>query len=64
MIRLAVQTRRSGTHGEHDFANVLAGFHQRVRAVTLEEVNRVARERLDPAKLTIVKAGDFAGARN
>jgi zinc protease len=37
-------------------------LEQRVRAVTLEEVNRVARARLDPAKLTIVKAGDFGGA--
>ncbi|MGE0160449.1 MAG: M16 family metallopeptidase [Gemmatimonadales bacterium] len=43
------------------------GFDQqledRVRAVTLDEVNRVARERLDPAKLTIVRAGDFGGPR-
>ncbi len=32
----------------------------RVRAVTLDEVNRVARARLDVSKMTIVKAGDFA----
>jgi zinc protease len=42
------------------------GFDQeledKVRAVTLDEVNRVTRARLDPSKLTIVKAGDFAGA--
>jgi zinc protease len=37
-------------------------LEERVRTVTLEEVNRVARERLDPSKLTIVKAGDFGGA--
>jgi zinc protease len=37
-------------------------LEERVRAVTLDEVNRVARERLDPSKLTIVKAGDFSGA--
>ena len=37
-------------------------LEQRVRAVTLGEVNRVTRERLDPAKLTIVKAGDFGDA--
>jgi len=36
-------------------------LEERVRAVTLEEVNRVARARLDPSKLTIVKAGDFGG---
>jgi zinc protease len=36
-------------------------LEDRVRAVTLEEVNRVARERLDPSKLTVVKAGDFRG---
>ena len=44
------------------------GFDQqledRVRAVTLDEVNRVTRARLDPTKFTIVKAGDFAGAGN
>jgi zinc protease len=39
-------------------------LEDRVRALTLEEVNRVARARLDPSKLTIVKAGDFAGAGN
>jgi zinc protease len=39
-------------------------LEERVRAVTLAEVNRVARARLDPSKLTIVKAGDFAGAAN
>ena len=33
----------------------------RVRALTLAEVNRVTRARLDVAKMTIVKAGDFAG---
>ena len=42
------------------------GFDQEledeVRALTLQEVNRVTRARLDPSKLTIVKAGDFAGA--
>jgi zinc protease len=37
-------------------------LEERVRALTLEEVNRVTRARLDPEKLTIVKAGDFAGA--
>jgi zinc protease len=37
-------------------------LEERVRAVTLDEINRVARARLDPSKLTIVKAGDFGGS--
>jgi zinc protease len=37
-------------------------LEDRVRALTLDEVNRVARARLDPSKLTIVKAGDIGGA--
>ena len=36
-------------------------LEDRVRAVTLEEVNRVTRARIDLSKLTIVKAGDFGG---
>jgi zinc protease len=39
-------------------------LEDRVRALTLAEVNRVTRARIDPAKLTIVKAGDFANAGN
>jgi zinc protease len=35
-------------------------LEDRVRAVTLADVNRVARARLDVSKMTIVKAGDFA----
>lgn len=38
-----------------------AELEDRVRSMTLDEVNRGVRERLDPSKLTIVKAGDFAG---
>jgi zinc protease len=38
-------------------------LEDRVRAVTLEEVNRIARARLDVSKMTIVQAGDFAGRR-
>ena len=34
---------------------------ERVRALTLAEVNRAVRDRLDLAKMTIVKAGDFPG---
>ncbi|HET9948757.1 MAG TPA: pitrilysin family protein [Longimicrobiales bacterium] len=37
-----------------------AELEERVRALTLEEVNRAAREWLDPSRVTIVKAGDFA----
>jgi zinc protease len=36
-----------------------AELEDRVRGITLAEVNRVVRERLDPSKITIVKAGDF-----
>ncbi|MGD8870233.1 MAG: pitrilysin family protein [Gemmatimonadota bacterium] len=36
-----------------------AELEDRVRSMTLDEVNRVVRERIDPSKITIVKAGDF-----
>jgi zinc protease len=39
-----------------------AELEDRVRAMTLAEVNRVMRERLDRTKITIVKAGDFGGS--
>jgi zinc protease len=39
-----------------------AELEDRVRALTLSEVNRVVRERLDRSRITIVKAGDFAGS--
>jgi zinc protease len=39
-------------------------LEDKVRALTLDEVNRITRARLDPSKLTIVKAGDFANAVN
>ncbi len=35
-------------------------MEDRVRAVTLDQVNRAIRKWLDPSKMTIVKAGDFA----
>ena len=35
-------------------------FEERVAAVTLEEVNQATQDHLDLAKMTIVKAGDFA----
>jgi len=37
-------------------------LEDRVRALTLADVNRVARARIDVSKMTIVQAGDFAGA--
>lgn len=39
------------------------GQEDRVRALTLEEVNQAIRDRLDLSKLTIVKGGDFANKR-
>jgi len=38
-----------------------AELEDRVRSITLPEVNRVVRERLDLSKITVVKAGDFEG---
>jgi len=38
-------------------------LEDRVRSLTLQEVNQAIRDRLDPAKLTIVKAGDLASKR-
>lgn len=38
-----------------------AELEDRVRALTLEDVNRAVRQHLDLSKLSIVKAGDFAG---
>jgi len=37
-----------------------ADTEARVRGLTLEEVNRALRSWIDPAKMTVVKAGDFA----
>jgi zinc protease len=37
-----------------------AELEDRVRSMTLNEVNRAVRARLDPSKMTIVKAGDFS----
>lgn len=39
-------------------------LEDRVREVTLEEVNQAIRDRLDLSKMTIVKAGDFANKRS
>ena len=38
-----------------------AELEDRVRSMTLNEVNRAIRARLDPSKITIVRAGDFGG---
>lgn len=40
-----------------------ADLEDRVRNITLEEVNQAIRDRLDLTKLTIIKAGDFANKR-
>ncbi len=39
-----------------------AQFEQKVSALTLDEVNAALRKWIDPAKITIIKAGDFAKA--
>ena len=38
-----------------------AELEDRVRSMTLNEVNRAIRARLAPSKITIVRAGDFGG---
>lgn len=40
-----------------------AALEERIRALTPEEVHAAVRRHLDPEKITIVKAGDFAGAK-
>jgi|GEM_PF-5550241 len=44
-------------------AALIEELENRVRSVTLEEVNQAIRDRLDISRLTIVKAGDFANNR-
>ena len=39
-----------------------AEFEQRIRDLTVGDVNAAVRRHLDPNKMTIVKAGDFGGA--
>ena len=40
-----------------------AELEERIRNLTLDEVNAAVRRHLDLAKITIVKAGDFSGAK-
>jgi zinc protease len=40
-----------------------AKLEDAIRSVTLEEVNDAVKRRLDLSKITIVKAGDFKGAK-
>jgi zinc protease len=40
-----------------------AEFERKVEALTSEEINSAMRKHLDPAKLSIIKAGDFAKSR-
>jgi zinc protease len=40
-----------------------ADLERRIQALTLSDVNAAWRKHIDPAKVTIVKAGDFAGAK-
>jgi zinc protease len=40
-----------------------AGIEAKIRALSLEEINAAVRRHLDLAKITMVKAGDFAGAK-
>jgi zinc protease len=40
-----------------------ADFEDRIEAVTVEQVNAAVRRHLDLSKMTIVRAGDFEGAK-
>ena len=40
-----------------------AGQEERIQALTVEEINSAVRRYLDLSKMTIVKAGDFEGAK-
>ncbi|MDH5588473.1 MAG: insulinase family protein [Gemmatimonadota bacterium] len=51
----------SNLYFDRTFAEA-AELEDAVRALTLDEVNAAVRRSLDLAKITIVKAGDFAGA--
>jgi zinc protease len=39
-----------------------AAYEEKIRALTLEEVNRALQKYIDPDRIIIVKAGDFANA--
>lgn len=39
-----------------------AALEQRVKNLTVDEVNAAVRRYLDPERITVVKAGDFAGS--
>jgi len=40
-----------------------AEFEERIKSLTVEEINAAVRRHLDLSKMTIVKSGDFEGAR-
>lgn len=40
-----------------------ADLEAKVQALTVEEVNRVFKKYIDPAKMVVIKAGDFAKSR-
>ena len=38
-------------------------FEKKIAALTPEQINAAMRRHIDPAKITIIKAGDFAKAK-
>jgi zinc protease len=40
-----------------------AGLEQKIQALTVADVNAAWRKYIDPGKISIVKAGDFEGAK-
>jgi zinc protease len=70
ILQMRLQTRaQDGAVAGGWVANLFVGrtfafskaLEDRIRALTLAEVNAALRKHLDPAKVTIVEAGDFAG---
>ena len=52
----------SNLHLDRDMAWE-ANLEAKVQALTVEEVNRVFKKYVDPTKMIVIKAGDFAKSR-
>jgi zinc protease len=73
-----LQQRQVSRSNDRDLAQTLAGmaevgrtlvswtapFEKRVASLTVDEVNAAVHRRFDPSKISIVRAGDFAKAKN
>ena len=72
-----LQSRQVSRNSDNELVSKLAGytfwnrtmqwdaeFEKKVAAVTTADINSAVRKYLDPAKMTIVKAGDFSKAKS